>query len=72
LPSVSRVSKWHVWQPGQGDTDKGSSETDCPESEYNKEMVIKYLASMPAGEGFVSMFNGKDLTAGRVSLKIRL
>jgi hypothetical protein len=25
-------------------------------------MVIKYLASMPSDEGFVSMFNGKDLT----------
>ncbi len=25
-------------------------------------MVNKYLADMPADEGFVSMFNGKDLT----------
>jgi hypothetical protein len=32
------------------------------ESEYEKEMIKKYLASMPADEGFVSMFNGKDLT----------
>jgi HEAT repeat protein len=32
------------------------------ESEYNKEMVNKYLADMPADEGFKSMFNGKDLT----------
>ena len=32
------------------------------ESEYNKEMVIKYLTSMPSDEGFKSMFNGKDLT----------
>jgi len=32
------------------------------ESEYDKEMVNKYLASMPSDEGFVSMFNGKDLT----------
>ena len=32
------------------------------ESEYNKEMVNKYLAVMPADEGFKSMFNGKDLT----------
>jgi hypothetical protein len=32
------------------------------ESEYDKEMVNKYLAAMPADEGFKPMFNGKDLT----------
>ena len=32
------------------------------ESEYNREMVNKYLGSMPPGEGFVPMFNGMDLT----------
>lgn len=32
------------------------------DSEYEKEGLRKYLAEMPAGEGFVSMFNGKDLT----------
>ena len=32
------------------------------EAEYDKEMVRKYLAGMPASEGFVPMFNGKDLT----------
>ena len=33
-----------------------------PESEYDKELVNKYLAAMPQDEGFKSMFNGKDLT----------
>ncbi len=33
-----------------------------PESDYDKEMVNKYLADMPADEGFQPMFNGKDLT----------
>jgi HEAT repeat protein len=33
-----------------------------PESEYDKEVISKYLQSMPQDEGFVSMFNGKDLT----------
>ena len=33
-----------------------------PESDYEKEQVKKYLASMPEEEGFISMFNGKDLT----------
>jgi HEAT repeat protein len=32
------------------------------ESEYDKEMVNKYLADMPQNEGFKSMFNGKDLS----------
>jgi HEAT repeat protein len=32
------------------------------ESEYEKEQINKYIASMPSDEGFVSMFNGKDLS----------
>ena len=32
------------------------------ESEYDKDMVNKYLAGMPADEGFKPMFNGKDLS----------
>jgi hypothetical protein len=31
------------------------------ESDYNREMINKYLAGMPSGEGFKPMFNGKDL-----------
>lgn len=42
--------------------DKAVPELTGPESEYNKEMVTKYLAAMPSDEGFKSMFNGKDLT----------
>ncbi len=33
-----------------------------PESEYSRELLNKYIASMPADEGFVPMFNGKNLT----------
>ena len=32
------------------------------ESEYDKELITKYLQAMPQDEGFVPMFNGKDLT----------
>ncbi len=32
------------------------------ESDYDKEKIKKYLASMPDEKGYVSMFNGKDLT----------
>ncbi len=33
-----------------------------PESDYDKEKVRKYLASMPNEKGYVPIFNGKDLT----------
>ena len=33
-----------------------------PESEYQKESIRKHLAALPTEPGFVSMFNGKDLT----------
>jgi HEAT repeat protein len=32
------------------------------ESDYEREMVRKYIEEMPDDEGFVPMFNGKDLT----------
>ena len=32
------------------------------DSEYQKQAIKKYLTEMPQGEGFTSMFNGKDLT----------
>jgi HEAT repeat protein len=32
------------------------------ESQYLKEAIQKHLAAMPQGEGFVPLFNGKDLT----------
>lgn len=32
------------------------------DADYQRQSIRKYLAEMPAGEGFVPMFNGKDLT----------
>jgi len=40
---------------------KASDKIVGQESEYDKEMINKYLAGMPADEGFKSMFNGKNL-----------
>ncbi len=34
---------------------------DNPDAGYQKEAIKKHLAEMPQGEGFVSLFNGKDL-----------
>ncbi|MBF9255458.1 DUF1080 domain-containing protein [Pontibacter sp. 172403-2] len=33
-----------------------------PDSEYQIKAIQKFLAEMPQGEGFVALFNGKDLT----------
>ncbi|MBK9391648.1 MAG: DUF1080 domain-containing protein [Bacteroidetes bacterium] len=41
---------------------KASTKLKGAESEYEKEQINKYIASMPTDEGFVSMFNGKDLS----------
>ena len=41
---------------------KAVNQLKGPESEYDKELITKYLQAMPQDEGFVSMFNGKDLT----------
>jgi hypothetical protein len=35
---------------------------DGPDSRYEREAIKKHLNEMPAGEGFVPMFNGKDLS----------
>jgi HEAT repeat protein len=32
------------------------------DSEYQKESIRKFISEMPEGEGFVSLFNGKDLS----------
>jgi HEAT repeat protein len=32
------------------------------DSEYQKESIRKHLAELPSGDGFISLFNGKDLT----------
>jgi len=41
---------------------KAISKIAGQESDYDKEMIRKYLESMPPDEGFTSMFNGKDLS----------
>ena len=33
-----------------------------PEASYQKQAILKHLANLPQDDGFVSMFNGKDLT----------
>ncbi|MDL2281779.1 DUF1080 domain-containing protein [Parabacteroides sp. OttesenSCG-928-G06] len=35
---------------------------DNPDADYQRQAIRKHLGEMPEGEGFVSLFNGKDLT----------
>lgn len=41
---------------------KALSLNNHPEAEYQKAALIKNLTSLPKGKGYVSMFNGKDLS----------
>jgi HEAT repeat protein len=41
---------------------KAASKFEGQESEFNSDLVNKYLATMPVDEGFKPMFNGKDLS----------
>ena len=40
-----------------------------PDAIYHRESIAKYLGEMPDCEGFVSMFNGKDLTGWKGLVK---
>ena len=74
LQAVAASSAMHVALPGSGKTDGLTGEIvkdilnrsvgliTGPESDYDKERVRKYLASMPDEKGYVPMFNGKDLS----------
>ncbi len=42
--------------------EKALSNLAGPEADYLKEAVKKHLSTLPAGNDFVSLFNGKDLT----------
>lgn len=41
---------------------KAESNLSGSESSYLKEAIVRHLSEMPAKEGYVSLFNGKDLT----------
>lgn len=42
---------------------------DNPDAGYQKESIRKHLGEMPSGEGYVPMFNGKDLTGWKGLVK---
>ncbi len=42
--------------------EKAQGNLSGSESSYLKEAIVRHLAEMPSGEGYVSVFNGKDLT----------
>jgi len=60
LPSASTKAGMYG-NIARGILTRGVPKLTGPESEYDREMINKYLAAMPPDEGFVPMFNGKDL-----------
>lgn len=42
--------------------EKSSALLSGPDADYERQAIAKHLADLPAGEGFVPLFNGKDLT----------
>jgi len=42
--------------------EKSSALLNGPDAAYERQAISKHLAALPAGEGFVPLFNGKDLT----------
>ena len=45
----------------KGLLDKTIAVIKGPDSDYQKEAMRKFIAEMPAGDGFVALFNGKNL-----------
>lgn len=42
---------------------------DNPDADYQRKAIVKHLSEMPQGEGYVSIFNGKDLTGWKGLVK---
>ncbi|NIG55190.1 DUF1080 domain-containing protein [Chitinophaga sp. Cy-1792] len=42
--------------------EKASANLSSGDADYQRQSIRKYIAEMPAGEGFVPMFNGTDLS----------
>jgi HEAT repeat protein len=60
--NVALADKTYSGATVRGLLEKTSSVLKGRDADYQREAIRKYLAEMPAGEGFVSMFNGKDLS----------
>jgi len=60
--NVAMDNKSFVGKEVRSILEKAAGKLTGSESSYLKEAVVRHLAEMPQGEGFVSMFNGKDLT----------
>ena len=52
----------YVGSDVRGWLETASKNLSGSESSYLREAIVRHLAEMPGGEGYVSIFNGKDLT----------
>ncbi|GAB2792415.1 hypothetical protein GCM10027275_41670 [Rhabdobacter roseus] len=62
VTSIALANKAYQGDAVRDLLNKASALLKGQDSEYQKEAVRKHLADMPSGEGFVSLFNGQDLT----------
>ena len=65
VQAVRTIALAHPEYYGAGITallNKAMSVNKDPEADYQKQAILKHLSELPKEEGFVSMFNGKDLT----------
>lgn len=60
--NIALGNKEYIGTNVRGLLNKVMQVLDNPDAGYQKEAIKKHLAEMPKGEGFVSIFNGKDLT----------
>lgn len=60
--NIALADKTYSGATVRGLLEKTSKVLKGGDADYQREAIRKYLSEMPAGEGFVSLFNGKDLS----------
>ncbi len=60
--NIALADKSYSGATVRGLLEKTSKVLKGGDADYQREAIRKYLSEMPAGEGYVSMFNGKDLS----------
>lgn len=60
--NIAMDNKAFVGSEVRGILEQAMTNLSGSESSYLREAIVRHLAEMPKGEGYVSLFNGKDLT----------
>ena len=59
--AIALANKWLYGTNVEGIIRKAISLNNDTEADYQNQAMLKHLSSLPSGDGFVPMFNGKDL-----------